>query len=64
MESDDKMGREFIPLFENWANSYDDTVVGRDLQYKEVFRDYDGILMMSSAARGIKFLNSASAQAI
>ena len=23
MESDDKMGREFIPLFENWANSYD-----------------------------------------
>lgn len=44
MESDDKMGREFIPLFENWANSYDDTVVGRDLQYKEVFRNYDAIL--------------------
>lgn len=38
------MGREFISLFENWADSYDDTVVGHDLQYKEVFRNYDGIL--------------------
>ncbi|MGR3207585.1 class I SAM-dependent methyltransferase [Bacillus glycinifermentans] len=38
------MGREFISIFENWANSYDDTVVGHDLQYKEVFRNYDGIL--------------------
>ncbi|ASB88144.1 class I SAM-dependent methyltransferase [Bacillus sonorensis] len=38
------MGREFISLFENWANSYDDTVVGHDLQYKDVFRNYDAIL--------------------
>lgn len=38
------MGREFISIFENWANSYDETVVGHDLQYKEVFRSYDGIL--------------------
>lgn len=38
------MGREFISIFENWANSYDDTVVGHDLQYKEVFRNYDGTL--------------------
>ncbi|MGN9864473.1 class I SAM-dependent methyltransferase [Bacillus swezeyi] len=38
------MGREFISLFENWADSYDDTVIGHDLQYQEVFRNYDGIL--------------------
>ncbi|MDA1477367.1 class I SAM-dependent DNA methyltransferase [Bacillus changyiensis] len=38
------MGREFIPLFENWAESYDDTVAGHDIQYREVFRNYDKIL--------------------
>ncbi|QHZ47849.1 class I SAM-dependent DNA methyltransferase [Bacillus sp. NSP9.1] len=38
------MGREFISLFDHWADSYDDTVVGHDIQYQEVFRNYDGIL--------------------
>lgn len=38
------MGREFIPLFEDWAATYDQTVQGLDIQYKEAFRGYDHIL--------------------
>ncbi|MCD5325359.1 MULTISPECIES: class I SAM-dependent DNA methyltransferase [Pontibacillus] len=38
------MGREFIDLFDGWAASYDQTVSGEDVEYKEVFADYDGIL--------------------
>jgi len=38
------MGREFLHVFEEWANTYDDTVVGNDLEYQEVFRNYEGIL--------------------
>lgn len=39
-----EMGREFLDVFEQWADSYDDTVVGHDAEYKEVFLNYDGIL--------------------
>ena len=38
------MGNEFIDLFEEWADSYDHTVAGHDLEYKEVFLRYDRIL--------------------
>jgi putative AdoMet-dependent methyltransferase len=38
------MGREFLDLFEQWADSYDETVVGHDLEYKEVFMNYEQIL--------------------
>ncbi|WP_347552890.1 class I SAM-dependent methyltransferase [Pseudalkalibacillus hwajinpoensis] len=38
------MGREFIDLFERWADSYDTTVSGEDEEYRDVFKDYDGIL--------------------
>ncbi|MCM3045355.1 class I SAM-dependent DNA methyltransferase [Bacillus altitudinis] len=38
------MGREFLSLFDHWAESYDDTVSGHDEQYKEVFRRYPAIL--------------------
>lgn len=38
------MGREFLDLFEQWAGSYDETVVGYDLEYKEVFLRYEQIL--------------------
>ena len=38
------MGREFVELFDNWANYYDETVSGHDEEYKEVFRGYDDIL--------------------
>lgn len=38
------MGREFLPIFEEWANTYDDTVMGNDLEYREVFRNYERIL--------------------
>jgi putative AdoMet-dependent methyltransferase len=39
-----KMGREFISLFDDWAEFYEDTVSGYDLEYKEVFENYDKIL--------------------
>lgn len=38
------MGREFLDLFEQWADYYDETVVGHDEEYKEVFIHYDRIL--------------------
>ena len=38
------MGREFIELFDEWAQSYDHTVMGGDLEYKAVFDQYDQIL--------------------
>ncbi|HET7578017.1 MAG TPA: class I SAM-dependent methyltransferase [Bacillales bacterium] len=38
------MGREFVGLFDDWAESYDETVNGRDNEYHEVFEDYEAIL--------------------
>ena|SRR5690554_5845774 len=38
------MGREFEQLFNEWASTYDQTVMGNDIEYKEVFRKYDDIL--------------------
>jgi putative AdoMet-dependent methyltransferase len=38
------MGREFLEIFEEWAEDYDETVAGLDPEYKEVFRDYNRIL--------------------
>ncbi|WP_226619688.1 class I SAM-dependent methyltransferase [Cytobacillus firmus] len=38
------MGREFVELFDHWAESYDETVAGKDLEYQEVFMNYEQIL--------------------
>lgn len=38
------MGKEFIELFEHWADSYDDSVTGHDIEYKAVFQNYEEIL--------------------
>ncbi len=38
------MGKEFIELFEQWADSYDSTVSGHDIEYYEVFLQYDELL--------------------
>ncbi|WP_257346182.1 class I SAM-dependent DNA methyltransferase [Pseudalkalibacillus decolorationis] len=38
------MGREFIDLFNEWADSYDETVSGKDNEYHEVFEQYQDIL--------------------
>ncbi|WP_059171225.1 class I SAM-dependent methyltransferase [Bacillus sp. FJAT-27445] len=38
------MGREFLDLFEVWAESYDDSVEGHDKEYEEVFKHYSRIL--------------------
>lgn len=39
-----QMGREFLEIFEEWAEDYDKTVTGMDPEYIEVFRDYQSIL--------------------
>ena len=38
------MGREFIDIFDEWINSYDASVSGEDLEYRDVFEKYDEIL--------------------
>lgn len=38
------MGREFIDLFDSWSETYDETVLGNDLEYREVFKGYQQIL--------------------
>ncbi|WP_077618895.1 class I SAM-dependent DNA methyltransferase [Bacillus sinesaloumensis] len=38
------MGREFLEVFEGWADSYDQTVTGHDVEYQEVFSRYEDIL--------------------
>ncbi|MEC1687059.1 class I SAM-dependent methyltransferase [Bacillus mojavensis] len=50
------MGREFIPLFEDWAATYDQTVQGFDIQYKEAFRGYNDILDAIVSRSGIRVL--------
>lgn len=38
------MGREFLDVFEQWADSYDESVGGCNREYKEVFSGYEQIL--------------------
>ncbi|UTR11043.1 class I SAM-dependent methyltransferase [Evansella sp. LMS18] len=38
------MGREFVDLFNRWAETYDSTVAGMDEEYKDVFENYGQIL--------------------
>ncbi|USK44874.1 class I SAM-dependent DNA methyltransferase [Cytobacillus oceanisediminis] len=38
------MGREFVDFFDHWADSYDQAVTGKDLEYQEVFLNYEHIL--------------------
>ncbi|WP_163151941.1 class I SAM-dependent methyltransferase [Anoxybacillus sp. MB8] len=38
------MGREFLDIFETWAQSYDSSVYGHDEQYRDVFDGYETIL--------------------
>ena len=47
------MNEQFNELFDAWAASYDDTVYGGDLEYREVFRNYEMILQkISDCAHG------------
>jgi putative AdoMet-dependent methyltransferase len=38
------MGREFLHIFDGWADTYDASVAGHDEQYAKVFENYEGIL--------------------
>lgn len=37
-------GKRILELFQDWADSYDDTVTGKDVEYQAVFEHYDNIL--------------------
>ncbi|MBB4824818.1 putative AdoMet-dependent methyltransferase [Sporosarcina luteola] len=49
------MGIEFNELFDQWAESYDSTVAGLDLEYQDVFAGYKDILE-NVAARSAGFV--------
>lgn len=50
------MSREFVDLFNNWAETYDHTVSeDGDLEYREVFENYEDILQ--SVVRKVKGQN-------
>jgi len=38
------MGREFVEIFDEWAESYDASVSGQDPEYRDVFDKYEEIL--------------------
>ena len=38
------MGREFVDIFDGWADSYDASVSGKDPEYRDVFEGYETIL--------------------
>lgn len=38
------MGREFVEIFDEWADSYDASVSGKDPEYRDVFDKYEEIL--------------------
>jgi putative AdoMet-dependent methyltransferase len=46
------MGREFLDLFEEWADSYDQSVEGYDEEYREVFANYEDILNTVASKAG------------
>ncbi|MDG5471123.1 class I SAM-dependent methyltransferase [Jeotgalibacillus sp. ET6] len=48
------MGREFVEIFDEWIDSYDESVSGKDEEYREVFAGYDDILQkVADAAQGL-----------
>jgi putative AdoMet-dependent methyltransferase len=49
------MGREFLHIFDGWADTYDASVAGHDEQYAKVFENYDGILkaVVEQASPGV-----------
>ena len=38
------MGREFVDIFDDWADSYEASVAGEEPEYRDVFEGYDSIL--------------------
>lgn len=47
------MGREFVGIFDEWVHTYDDSVSGKDEEYKDVFVKYNEILQaVADAAIG------------
>lgn len=48
------MGKELLSVFDEWADSYDETVSKNNNEYNEYFSNYDEILnLVSSKARGL-----------
>lgn len=38
------MGREFVDIFDDWAETYESSVAGEDPEYRDVFEGYEKIL--------------------
>lgn len=38
------MGREFVTIFDDWVHTYDESVSGKDAEYRDVFFKYEDIL--------------------
>lgn len=38
------MGREFVNIFDDWSDSYDASISGKDPEYRDVFEGYETIL--------------------
>lgn len=38
------MGREFVTIFDEWVHTYDESVSGKDAEYRDVFFKYEEIL--------------------
>ncbi|MCM3610263.1 class I SAM-dependent methyltransferase [Planococcus sp. MERTA32b] len=38
------MGREFVTIFDEWVHTYDESVSGKDAEYRDVFFKYEDIL--------------------
>lgn len=43
------MGKEFLHIFDDWAEDYENSVSGQDPQYADVFERYDEILQAVAA---------------
>lgn len=47
------MGREFVTIFDEWVHTYDESVSGKDAEYRDVFFKYEEILQaVADAAKG------------
>lgn len=47
------MGREFVNIFDEWVHTYDDSVSGKDAEYRDVFFKYEDILQaVADSAKG------------
>lgn len=55
-----QVGREFLPVFSNWAETYDAFVTGKDPAYAAVFENYSKVLGKIAVQSGEKIIEFGS----